>query len=525
MQIFMSYASEHREIADQVRQGLLNNGHEVFFDRDALPSAGNYHRRIAEAIARSDLMVFLVARRSVARGTYALTELKLARVRWPSPVGRVLPVMVEAVPLELIPAYLKSVTLLEPDGDLVAETVAAVAQMDRDRGAADLSAPRPTAQQLLAQAGLSVVALVSRGGIALGLALAATVGALVYAPQLAAGARDAAGMLRVSSAGASIPLNTDVRQALQGTVGRLAAVVQRDALAYESRQTTPWALAQAMLALSEAERLAPEVYTTFVRSAADPACACWTEFLDKPGDKCVFISGWILAAMALQSIAATSEEVNYLLRQQGSDGWWAMFPDPVGTEFASPYATAWALMGLHLQRSLPRFPSEQRELVSKAIAKGKAWLLSVRERDAARWKRYPASLKSEVSVSVSGTVMHALHVVESAELGPIDALWLDSLPTGIAGEAENPYVIVETRSGQATDYWEQIKLPWVLVATVDAYPEGGLRQRARALRWIEATLADPRVLATDTEHRAWWRAEYLYGLRYALRPAADTTPR
>ena len=49
MQIFLSYASEHREIADQVRQRLLNNGHELFFDRDTLPSAGNYHRRIAEA--------------------------------------------------------------------------------------------------------------------------------------------------------------------------------------------------------------------------------------------------------------------------------------------------------------------------------------------------------------------------------------------------------------------------------------------------------------------------------------------
>ena len=50
----------------------------------------------------------------------------MAKKRWRHPGGHVLPVKVAPTPKEAIPAYLRAVTVLEPQGDVVAETVAAV---------------------------------------------------------------------------------------------------------------------------------------------------------------------------------------------------------------------------------------------------------------------------------------------------------------------------------------------------------------------------------------------------------------
>lgn len=62
-------------------------------------------------------------------GSYALTELKYAKEKWLHPRGRVLPVLVREVPLEQIPGYLSSATILRPDGNIDAEVVHAIRPM------------------------------------------------------------------------------------------------------------------------------------------------------------------------------------------------------------------------------------------------------------------------------------------------------------------------------------------------------------------------------------------------------------
>lgn len=517
MRVFVSYPSEHREIADQIHLGLLGCGYEVFFDRDSLPSAGDYNLRIAAAIAKVDLMVFLVSPQSIKSGTYARTELKLARERWPSPVGRVLPVLVEPVSLEEIPSYLKAVTVLQPEGNVVAETVSAATAMVRELQGVMLAAPKGTssAPQLRVLAKMPRSARLVLVSVAVLLTMFVAVSAV-----LPSGSGDVAGMIRVASAkDPGFPLDPKLRAEITDTAKRLAALVKRDLLDYKSRSINSWSISQASLALSAQERIAREDFTNYVRSNMYPECACWTEFLDKPQDAwCTFISGWVLMAMADQGVDATAEELRFLLDHQNPQGWWAMFPVNTGASaFASPYATAWALLGLHAQKSVANLTAQQSEQIAAAIDKGVAWLLSVREHDSARWKRYPLSLKSEHSISISGTVMYTLHKLGTPNLRAIDAMWLDSLPEGTVGEAERPYITVETLRGPANDIWEQIQLPWVLAATYDAYPSGNLRQRTLALRWVESTLKDPRVLAADTEPRPWWRAELLFALRHVMK--------
>jgi hypothetical protein len=133
MRLFLSYAGEHRRTADAITLRLREAGHVVFFDKDDLPAGESYDDRIRGALTDSDGFVFLVSPESVEPGAYTLTEMELARERWPSPSGHVLPVMVSPTPYGAIPEYLKAVTVLEPQGNVVADTAAAVERLARPR--------------------------------------------------------------------------------------------------------------------------------------------------------------------------------------------------------------------------------------------------------------------------------------------------------------------------------------------------------------------------------------------------------
>ena len=129
MNIFLSYPSARRDIAVRLKLALEAEQHEVFFDRDDLGAGEAYQQAIREAVDQADLMLFLVSPESVAPGSYTLAELDMAQAVWPQPSGRVLPVVVAPTPKASIPPYLLAVTLLEPQGEVVAQTLAAVARL------------------------------------------------------------------------------------------------------------------------------------------------------------------------------------------------------------------------------------------------------------------------------------------------------------------------------------------------------------------------------------------------------------
>jgi TIR domain-containing protein len=101
----------------------------VFLDTEDLPAGADYQTRIEGAIGRCALFCFLISPQSVAPKRFTLSEVNIARRRWPNPTGRVLPVMVEPVPMDSVPAYLRAVSILQPEGDLVADVLTAVSTM------------------------------------------------------------------------------------------------------------------------------------------------------------------------------------------------------------------------------------------------------------------------------------------------------------------------------------------------------------------------------------------------------------
>jgi hypothetical protein len=154
MKIFLSYASEDRPQAEEIQLALAGAGHEVFFDRESLPAGGDYHARIKASVDEAQAFVFLISPDSVAAGGYALTEMGYARSRWPHPKGHVLPVVIRPTPFAAIPAYLKSVTVLEPSGNAAAEVVAAAARL----ASLDKGSPAWRKYTMAGTAGVAVLA-------------------------------------------------------------------------------------------------------------------------------------------------------------------------------------------------------------------------------------------------------------------------------------------------------------------------------------------------------------------------------
>ena len=130
MKLFISYAAEDKSVAEQIYFALLGVGHELFFDRASLPPGGDYNERVRDAINKTELFIFLISEYSTAVDSYALTELHMAQQKWAHPKSHVLPVMLNQTDYSVIPNYLKAVTLLEPQGNLAAETVRAVAELE-----------------------------------------------------------------------------------------------------------------------------------------------------------------------------------------------------------------------------------------------------------------------------------------------------------------------------------------------------------------------------------------------------------
>lgn len=155
MKIFISYASNDFDVAEQVYYGLLGIDHEVGFDRARLEAGFTYTDTLAAEIEASDYLVFLISPHSVTPGRYTLSELQIAKGKWAHPEGGVLPVLVAETDYATIDNYLKAVTILEPVGSVAAEVVQWFRSLDAKRR--ELS---PTLSAATKYTGLSAVTIV-----------------------------------------------------------------------------------------------------------------------------------------------------------------------------------------------------------------------------------------------------------------------------------------------------------------------------------------------------------------------------
>lgn len=136
LKIFLCHAHADRAVAEEIAQALKNDGHVVFFDKDSLPPAGDYNEQILKAIEASDRFIFLISRNALAEGKFTLSELAFARERFPNAEGAVFPILIDTgVPMTDVPAYLRSVHILQVEGNAPVEVLAAIRKSRKVSGA------------------------------------------------------------------------------------------------------------------------------------------------------------------------------------------------------------------------------------------------------------------------------------------------------------------------------------------------------------------------------------------------------
>jgi hypothetical protein len=278
----------------------------------------------------------------------------------------------------------------------------------------------------------------------------------------------------------------------------------------------------------------------------DPKCNCWQEiprqYVDSTDENAsapanVVATGWVLLGKATLGSQASPATVGFLTEEQHADGWWGIFELSKKIDvsrFASPYGTGWALLGLQAQRKL--LPREVSSQLDVPLQNGRDWLLR-KKSSPARWQFYPqADHHSNESEGLSGFVLHVLHMVDDEPkvvgLEDIDREWLHRLPDRCQAldSQEMELTLVNTPMGASNDHFEQIVVPWMIIATVDAYRAGSVLDRARASYWLEKAVTNPALRDAHTRQDYWWRAELLYSLRYLCThlkrcPADQVLPR
>jgi hypothetical protein len=287
---------------------------------------------------------------------------------------------------------------------------------------------------------------------------------------------------------------------------------------------TGWSAAQALLATGRQGKpsIEEEKLIQYIHATRLPACNCWAELnSDDQRQAWTFVTGWVLTALASKHQAASEGELAFLLRQQNPDGSWTSIPAQGLIEYASVFATSWSIIGLHEQLTAGLITDEAvAKKMSDAIQRGAEWLAQKRQSNA-RWKAYPNLQSNSESDSLSGLAVHALHITRPDLIGEIYEDWLDNLPQSPvpASLGENTYVEIKRVGTVQIDHFVQLKMPWMLIATVDAYGNGSIFQKVRALTWIERTLSHESIKNADTEPKNWWRAELLIALNYVLQHA------
>jgi len=346
--------------------------------------------------------------------------------------------------------------------------------------------------------------------------------AVYYLPSLPLGLATAARSVTVVTSKSSVlPLNSSIAARLYETATRLSHGLQSDL--DDPRSLSPpsaWALAQVIVATNEMATIDREMIRTYLRSISIGECNCWQEAPNTPLH--ITASGWVLFALADMGIPATEAEIRFLLGEQQPQGWWSLFPATSDEQYASTYATSWALLGLHRQLSAKLLSKPLSDSVSAAIKKGCAWLVSHRESGSVRWKNYPLLASGIISESLSGLALHTLHEATSNSISLLQRKWLAELPTvaPTAGDTQADFIWIMRKSGRELDHSIQIKLPWMLIATADAYESGDWVQRTHALGWIEGAITHDSFLNADTQVENWKRAEILLSIRYLLNRAS-----
>ena len=249
---------------------------------------------------------------------------------------------------------------------------------------------------------------------------------------------------------------------------------------------------------------------------------CWIE--ERTGCKMI-ISGWVMLAKKDLGKPITDKQLEFVLKNQSPEGWFPAYPFPTDSRNAATYPTTIIIWGLIEQLRHNLINANDKEKAQTAIIKGAGWLLKTRKQATQdyQWNGCPndSELAQLPSSGLDGTIVYVLHLVAKSglqipdlaqDLKEIDSIWLNHLSQMTALPLDHKVdgrCNTVTSDGDIMDRTIRFSIPWSIAATVEAYPNGTLWQKAVALKWLENV-----PISEEYKGFAFGASEHLIGLSH-----------
>lgn len=334
----------------------------------------------------------------------------------------------------------------------------------------------------------------------------------------------------------SLSLSNSQKKALENSINVSKQKVLSDFNAYivefenkeDSFKNNIWAFSDFIVALSRVGYSLENERLDAVLNKNQTDEGCWIE--ERTGCKMI-ISGWVMLAKKELGKPITDKQLEFVLKNQSPEGWFPAYPFPNDSRNATTHTTLMIIWGLTEQLRYNLIAEKNKEKVKTAITKGVSWLLKTRKRQTQdfQWTACPNDMELVhlPSFGLDGMVISVLHnVAESGllipnlaeELKRIDAMWLDNLsrmPSLPLEHQVDGRCNTVTTDGDIMDRSVRFTIPWSLIATVEAFPNGTDWQKAVAFRWLENF-----PLSEEYKGFKFGEAEHLIGLSYLQKNVA-----
>ena len=491
--VFISYSSKDRTVAERVQSALTGAGYDVFWDQDT-PAGQDWDSWIRERLEGSACVIVLWTKASIASPNVR-HEAIVARE-----AGKLLPVMVDNLKPSDFPMGLYMVQGLvmgRSAKDFAAARERLIGEVRQRVGERDAAvaarAPKPRRR----------IRKWLLGGLAAALAVA-----LVLAwPSLALFFDSAAPPVPDSVVAAAIAGEPVARE-------RVARSAETTLAADQQVMGTPWYAGQLLSGAPDEGRGSVDRYFELLPEAANADCGCyWVHGIPHS-----IGNAWVIITSAQFGRPPPPRLLEAILANQNSDGWWSISltggREPAN---AATHATAIVTIALAEAKRAGIVPAPLRRQVDRAMQSAVAWLNRGPE-EGAQWPDYPNDDRRVRHLVFAAMATVATHFAGQTGPRPSASAFLRSA-AALPEPAQHitSAAFVELAGGERfTDNYRHPVSPWIGAAATLAYRHGGTMERRR-LRpivrdWLEIALSDERLLRHD-----WIVAETLFLRRRALR--------
>jgi hypothetical protein len=498
--IFISYSSKDRAVAERVRDALADAGYEVFWDQST-PAGQDWDSWIRERLTGAGLVVTLWTKSSVASPNVR-HEAIIARE-----AGKLLPVMVDALAPTDFPMGLFMVQAMMIGRSARQFEAAKDRLLDEVRARIGAARGTPPARARTPK---------RRGRLAIGLAALAAAVALFLAWPL----------LEFAIFPDRPPVS---REHLEASVGAEALARQRVARAAQNNlsgdpammgSTWAWGAGQLLAAAPNESRALAARYYDYLRSVENRDCGCY--YSDSIPHS--IANAWVILASARLRHPIPPRLLETVLAAQHPEGWWMISFNAVrSNENAAIHPTALLTIALAEARRAGIVPAALRGRVDLAIRGAVVWL-NRGPQEGTAWSDYPNNDRRTENLVFAAYAAVASRVAgeETSHAAEAFIRSARTLPPATQQFASGAYIPLTT-GGRFFDDYRHPASPWIGAASVMAYRQANGSQR-RMLRdlinqWLEVDLGDENLLRQD-----WLTGETLFLRSVAFRTLAADFP-